>query len=287
MKKQVIAKNKVQLMTTFARPIENGQKSKKRFKKKEDFYDKAGNLIEHLEYKQGKIDKWEKFQFNTKGQLTEKIWYNCYGWDKTKFKSWSEKYSYDSNGKLITQNKSVIEKDTNGNNVETTFFLNGKIKSRTVFNSSGLCAEELEYKNEQVVKRVAFDKNGNIVSIHNFDTKGQTLNHSLFEYDDRGNQTKIKKVSRTGYVSQDRLLTYDANNNLIDDTNAPKEVYKIHNDQHLTILGPMEEEHLESYKHTYTYNEKQLLTEHKVFLAGELIMIYEHDYKLHEKQTSR
>jgi len=283
MKQKIISNNKVQAMITFACPVDSGQKSNKRFKKKEDFYDTKGNVIEHIEYKQGKIDKWEKFHYNSKEQLIEKTWYNCYGLDKTKFKSFSDKYSYDQSGKQILPNTAIIEKDKDGNNVETTFFLNGKIKSRRIFNDKDICTEELEFKSEQVVKRSTFKKDGNLISVYNFDTKGEPLNHSLFEYNEKGNQTRIKKVSRTGYVSQDRKLTYDKNNNLTEDCDAPKEFYKIHNDMHLTIVGGLEDEHSESYRHIYTYNDKQLLTEHKMYLAGELIMIYEHDYKQREK----
>lgn len=278
LKKETIVKNGIKLMTTFACPIENGQKSNKRFKKKEDFYDKSGNVIEHLEYKRGKIDKWEKFQFNTQGQLIEKIKFNCIGWDKTKFKSTSEKFTYYQDGRLITPNKTVVEKDMSGNIAETSFFLNGKIKGRKIFSSSGICKEELEYKSEQVVRRVDFDEKGNVLRISNFDTTGQPLNHSLFEYDERGNQTTIKKVSRKGEIKQSRLLTYDTNDNLIDDTDILEEILEATDDRNFTLT---EEDKSGSYKHLYSYNDSQLLKEHKMILAGEMIMIYEYDYKFY------
>lgn len=249
MKHKIISESKVQSMITFACPIANGNKTGKRFKIKEDFYDQYGHNIEHIEYKQGKIEKWEKFEYNDDGRLLEKIWYNCLGWDKSKFKSYSEKYSYDSNGQLITPNKTIIETDKDGNKVETMFFLNGKIKCKRIFSQTGVCIEELEYKSDKVSKRTSYNGKGSMISIHNFDAKGQPLNYSLFEYDDKGNQTRIKKVSRTGYVSQDRTLTYDMNNNLIEDKDTPKEAYKLHNDFHMNIIGPIDEEHSEGYRH--------------------------------------
>lgn len=244
-------------------------------------YDKHGNKIEYIEYKQGKIEKWEIYSYNAKNELIEKIWHNCFGWDKSKFKAYSEKFSYNDNGLLITQNKTTVETDADGSKIETSFYLNGKIMGKRKFNPHGVCIEELEYKSEEVVRKTLFDDNGNIHGIHNYDTKGQPLNYSLFEYDNKGNRTRIKKVSRTGTVSQDRKLTYDENDNLIEDCDIPKDAYKIHNEHHMNIVGPLEEDPFEGYKHIYRHDSSQLLIEHYMYLAERLIMVYEYEYKFY------
>jgi hypothetical protein len=279
MNAKILSKNKVQLMTIFACPTQDGQKTKKRFKKKEDFFDKNGNNIEHIEYKQGKINKWEKYKYNFKGKMIQKTWFNCRGWDKTKFKSFTNKYTYDNNGQLVTSSIPTIEFDSIGNKIETTFYLNKKIKTRRTYNSKGICIEILEYKSEKVVKCSTFDESAHLVSVYSYDTKGQSISHSLFEYDEQGNKTKVIQFNGTGNVLLIRKLKYDNNNNLLEDI----EFYNTTKDLSIIIFDELEKECNESYRHLYTYNDHQLLIEHKMFLTKELIMIYEHEYQYYEK----
>lgn len=274
--KEIITKNKVASLIIYACPANNGQLTGGRFKNKEIIYDNFGNEVEYIEYKRGKNDKWEKYKYDKEQRLIEKTWYQCIGYDKSKYRFFVDKFSYDNDGKLITPYSPIVELDKDNNNIETTFYLNGKIRGRRYFYNNGICKEEHEYKSNVIVGNKKYDEKGNLIIDEKFDTKGNPTNYTSYEYDSKGNKTRIKKVSRTGYISQDRTLTYDANNNLIEDRDIEKTAYQIHAN---TNIESLEKEHSESYRHNYYYDAKQLLIQDKMYLVNELIMIYNYEYK--------
>ncbi len=283
MTREVIFNNKVNQSIKFAVPVVEEVVTSKRYKISEKYYNTKGDIIESMEYKKGQLTLWEIYKFNDTGNLIEKIWHNCNGYDKTKFKHFSEKYTYseEKNDSTESEIESIVSED--GKRIDTTYYLNGKIESKSTYSANSIIEEMIEYKKETISRISKFDNRGNLLKIDNFDAKGLLLNFSSFEYDDKNNQIRITKTSRTGYLTQDRKLSYDNNNNLIEDVDASREFIKIHNDFNQTLIGEPDFESKESYKHQYKYSDKQLLQEEKLFLSEKLIMIYQFEYKHFEK----
>jgi antitoxin component YwqK of YwqJK toxin-antitoxin module len=85
---------------------------KKQFKESETYYDSRGNILEEITYKQGKVDKHFKYQYDS---------------DDNKIKE----EEYDPAGKISESSEYKIE---NGLRVEKIVFdSNKKIKSRKIY----------------------------------------------------------------------------------------------------------------------------------------------------------
>lgn len=83
-------------MIIFSCPVENGERIGKRFKKSETIYDNRGNVIELTEYKQGKIDSWQRFAYDSKNRIIEQTTFMGYGYDKSKFRPHKKSITYDA-----------------------------------------------------------------------------------------------------------------------------------------------------------------------------------------------
>lgn len=274
----ILSKNRVKEISIFSCPVENGVLTGKRFIKSETQFDTKGNILELKEYKRGQISKWRKYQYNDCNQLIEEIWYQGTGYDITKYKGHSTKFSYDKNGELLTNYPIVHEKDNLGNRIEKTFYMNGKIRSEKLIDSSNDMINVFEYKNEIVTKQSQLDMRGNLIAEYNFDKSGSKIPSLIMEYDAAGNVVRKKKYNEHGHLKEDRKLQYDLHGNLIEDVDMPKSIYKSHNGEFIELP---EGTHSEGYKHSYKYNQAQLIVRHELFLAGSLLMIYKYDYKYH------
>lgn len=279
MKAEIIAKNKVKSITVFSCPLKNEERINKKYKKSETTYDKNGNIIEFIEYNQGKIDKWEQYVYDSESRVVEQITYNGYGYDKSRFHPIKKHISNKINNADEERYKPIIEIDRNGKKLETTFFLNGKLRSKRYFNKKGFCIEDIEYKNgKNIVGHKKFTEDGKLLSDKNYLPNGRLTNSLICEYDINGRLIRMKKVKGDGSVLKDRNLIYDNNGNLIDDFDILKEEDKLRNPD-----LKFSDDNKIGYRNKYYYNDEQLLIEHKVYLGENLLMIYESKYTFEEE----
>lgn len=241
----------------------------KSYKKSETKFDEQENKIEFKEFSGGKATLWEQYLYDDNNRLIETIKYKGNSFKPEDYKAMSIKHYYDESGNLITDEKWIDEITPDGGRIRSLFYLNGTIKCRKFFNNHGKCSEENHYKKEVITKTITYNDDENILEVKNFAVNGESLNLTNNVYNDKGKLIHTKSISRTGNVSEDRILKYNEKHLLVEDIDHLVDPLNAHAD----IL-----ESSNGYNRKYFYNSADRVEIENLYLCGELVMTYKYNY---------
>lgn len=249
---------KIKQETVIAHPLDTD----KSYIYSETFFDIAGNIIEFKKYKRGKVEVWEKFTFNKQNKLIEKLVAkgNSYKLEDYKFQTVEFKGLGD---------EEVEEINDKGQKVISTFYFNGTIKSRKFFNEKNICFEENEFKKGSLTKKAIYNNHGQLLEVRNFRADGTSLNYTVNSYNDKNKLSSSKSISRTNYVTHNRIFKYNDEGLLIEDIDHPADP----NNAFADVIGSTN-----GYSHKFFYNVNKLKETENLYLCGELIMVYKYSY---------
>ncbi len=214
----------------------------KKYPKSETSFDERGNKTEVKSFLEGKISFWEQYIYDTSNNLVEIIEYTGNSYKIEDYRANSITYS-----SRIQGEKWIEETGANGLKVLTVFHSNGTIKKRKYLNKQLMCYEE----------------NGYI--------KGAVRTKIIYEYNDKNQLTRCKKIGRRVaqlsdeegrrkgdyYIKDDRNFLYDNEGFLIEES---------HEYWGSTLI----EKHI--------YNEKKLIETENILTDGVLTMVCRYTY---------
>jgi hypothetical protein len=268
------------------------------YKQYEEYFNQNGDKIEILEYHTRRIINWVKYAYDSNGQLDEITRHTGTGYNKSKFIPIITKAQRAINV-LSETVKPAIESGIDKSNIRSVFYKNGKIKQRTFFREDSTYREQIGYKGECITEHSLFNERSklyehssyltsgelisqikyeydifdNVISIYS--KAGGILSHTKYEreYDNSRNLIRFKEI-KNNYINCDIRFIYDERNNLIEDIDIFKEIYKSWNtDLEWNTINTV------GYNNKYFYNEKNLLEKQEMYLGANLIMTHEFIYQ--------
>lgn len=239
-----------------------------KYKTNEFLINGKGRIYDYKTYSGRKITKWQQYAYGDNGDLKRyKDWYpNDYREGKWRCRTTE-----------VSLDKVILEKDKEGNEVASTFYLNGGLKTRSKRNQEGFLVEYKEYKAGVVIDQKQFDEAGRVLCSNRFDANGNPTTIRTYEYNEHGNLIRFVFKDKNGRVTTDKKMRYDRNNNLVEEVDMPKKVYSILPSIDLERLA--NEEWKEGYRHKYFYDCDDLLFEHQIYLNGQFGVSYMYEYE--------
>jgi len=237
--------------------------------KSEIFFDNLGNKIEYKEFKSGKISVWEKYNYDSDNRIIELIKYSGDSYKIEDYKPIVTKYQYENACKLVADEKWVKEINTEGMTILSAFHSNGTIKYKKYINAQGHCFEENHFAKSSLTKRILSDDVGNILEERNFRSDGLALNYTINTYNAKKQLCRRQCTSRTGNLSENRILKYNSDGLLVEDIDHALDPDNAFADIIDSSNG---------YNRKYVYNSDKLIETENLYLCGELIMVYRYSY---------
>ncbi|NTW48458.1 MAG: hypothetical protein HGB19_01750 [Chlorobiales bacterium] len=247
-----------------------------------------------------------RFQYNDRGQRTEKLILNSAGKKKSQFRyiykgeHLSEEQEYDADGKLVT--KTAYKRDTKGWALETTYLSkDGKPQNNSLgcalrkytYNEKGLVTQEDVFDaGKRKIRAMSFqyDAKNNLSESKVYDETGQLSDRTLYKYNDAGKPTEVKVLNAFRFIKQRTVYeydkmgrvteerTFDANDNLLGDMFDVAVVKTEYDDDG----NRLQEERYNSsnrLKNKVTYGKYELLQERREYSEdGKLAVIIRRDY---------
>jgi len=241
----------------------------KLYKKSEACFDRSGNKTSFKEFKGGKIIIWEEFIYDSNNRLVELIKYEGDSFKVDDYKPISTKYQYNIDGNLLTAENWIEEQAPDGTRTLSSFYLNRTIKCRKYIDQNRKCFEEKHYKKESIIKSIMYNEKGSILEVKNFKADGQPLNFTVNVYNENNQLIKARSISRTGNVSEDRILKYNEKGLLVEDIDHPADPENACADVPDASNG---------YSRKYFYDAAGRLEKENLYLCGELVMAYVYNY---------
>lgn len=264
-KSETLKKNKVTKVIEFCIPHKRPEAFKPRCRIAEFLINQEGKIYDYKMYSGIQVTIWLQFQYTNEGVLAHT-------------KQFNSKKDY---WEFITD-KEIPEDTTteiiDGNTIKSSFYLNGKLKTQKITNSTGQIISDKEYRNGITTMLKMYSQKNKVLSNYRFDSKGNPTTKRDYEYDNKENLIRYKYTGKKGVVTTDIKMTYDEYNNLIETLDIPKEIYSVLYNVDLDRWAEQGDEG-ESYRHKYAYNDCQLLVEHQIYLAGQFGIGYEYEYE--------
>lgn len=259
----IIADKRVKLAVIKAHPPDTD----KEYIKSETFFDFEGNKIEHKSYSAGKIIAWKKFIYKD-GKLNEIL----EGKSKWKGGSYNLTDFHFTPIALRTSRKREFEEiKEQEQNIISTFWEAGKIKSRRVFNNNNICVEVNEFTTKgALINRELYNDVGQLLEARRFKSDGTALNYTINAYNEKSQLCRSISVSRTGHPTYDTVLKYNAEGLLVEYVDNPIDPENAFADLKDTYNG---------FAHKYLYTDDKFLDTDELYQYGKYIMSYKYSYE--------
>jgi hypothetical protein len=264
-----LKKNKVTKIIEFGVPYQPPENFRPRYRAAEFLINQHGKIYDYKIYSGIQVKVWLQFQYTIEGELV----------NVKLFDSKKEKWEFIIDQKVSEE---ITTEIVDGSKIESSFYLNGKLKTQKIINSTGHIVSDKEYKNGIATLIRIYSPKNKILSDYRFDSKGNPTTKRDYEYDNKENLVRYKYTGKKGVVTTDLKMTYDECNNLIESVDIPKEIYSVLYNVDLDKWAEQGDEN-ESYRHKYTYNDCQLLVEHQIYLAGQFGIGHEYEYEFRKQ----
>jgi hypothetical protein len=158
-----------------------------------------------------------------------------------------------------------------GQNIISTFWEAGKIKSKKFFNNNNICIEVNEFTTKgALINKELYNDIGQLLEARRFKSDGTSLNYTINNYNEKSQLQRSVSVSRTGYVTYDTVLKYNDAGLLIEYIDNPINNENVFADLKNTYNG---------FAHKYFYTADKFLDTDELYQYGEHMMSYKYYYE--------
>jgi len=195
--RKMVVEHNIKSLTQFNHKYSNGKPEEEGYKNFYKEFDKHGNLVKELHYRNGEVSQRMTYKYNENQKKTEYKNYNVR----------NDKLAYRQN----------IEYDENGNKItEQRFNGTEHLKLKYNYNENGQVEQILKKKlrgqnNSELLEKRKFQHSGNITRIKVLDQKNNLLKIIETEYDDKGHLIRESEYKPDGEQIKKIITEYNKN----------------------------------------------------------------------------